>query len=444
MPSMKNLSIKGTFNLFVALAALTLPETAFASNGLDSGDTAWMLISTALVLFMTLPGLALFYGGLVRTKNVLSVLMQCFSIAALITVLWVICGYSLAFDASGMSLNVQGRTAFIGGFANNFLKEVTLNSLSGSIPESVFVMFQLTFAIITSALIVGAIAERMKFSALLLFSGLWSLVVYAPICHMVWSGDGSFLGDKGLIDFAGGTVVHVNAGVSALVAAIIIGKRTGYGSSAPAPHNVTIVFMGASMLWVGWFGLNAGNAVAADGTAGMAMLVTQVCTATAAFTWMLIDWVKNGKPGMVNVATGAVAGLVAITPASGTVGTMGALLIGVLAAAICYWACHQLKASIGYDDALDVFGIHAIGGAVGTLATGIFSAAPFGGSVNGLNVSAQLGTQFIGVVVTAIYASVVTAILLKVIDGIVGLRVSQSDEKMGLDESLHDEQAYET
>ena len=341
---------------------------------IDSGNTAWMIVATILVLFMTIPGLSLFYGGLVRTKNILSVLVQCFAITSIVTVLWVLYGYSLALNTDGMEAGVTNYNSFVGGLGTALLADVNKASISGSIPESVWITFQMTFAIITPALIVGAFAERMKFSAVLIFTLLWFTFSYAPICHMAWGGDlettfGLF-GQWGVIDFAGGTVVHINAGIAGLVACIMVGKRKGFGSAKLAPHNVPMTVIGASMLWVGWFGFNAGSAGGAGESAGMAMLVTQIATATAAAGWMFVEWITKGKPTAVGLATGAVAGLVAITPASGSVGPMGALLIGAASAVICYWGATSLKAKFGYDDSLDVFGVHGIGGIVGALLTG--------------------------------------------------------------------------
>ena len=360
-----------TLPCLAALTVVGLPAPALADE-LNSGDTAWLLTSTALVLFMTIPGLALFYGGLVRSKNILSVLMQCFAITGLITIIWTVCGYSLAFDTTGMEGGVTNIRSFVGGLGKAFLSGIQGDTLSGTIPETVFVTFQLTFAIITPALIVGAFAERMKFSATLWFMGLWSITVYAPVCHMAWSGDGSFFGDRGVLDFAGGTVVHINAGVAALMAALVIGKRQGYPNTPMLPHNLTLTVVGASMLWVGWFGFNAGSALAADGAAGMAMLVTQIATGTAALAWMFTEWVKQGKPSALGTVTGAVAGLVAITPASGSVGPAGAIAIGIASGVICFWAATSLKRRCGYDDSLDAFGVHAVGGIVGSILTGIF------------------------------------------------------------------------
>ena len=433
------------FTLLIGLALLlALPNAALAdAHEPNSGDTAWMLTSTALVLFMTIPGLALFYGGLVRTKNVLSVLMQCFALTAIMTLVWVIIGYSLAFNTDGMEAGLTNINSFVGGLGTMFLSGVTASSLSGTIPETVFITFQMTFAIITPALIVGAFAERMKFSAMILFSILWSMVVYAPICHMAWSGDGSFFGDMGVLDFAGGTVVHINAGVAALVACIVIGKRQGYPNTLMAPHSLTITVIGASMLWVGWFGFNAGSAVAADGAAGMAMLVTQVATASATLGWMAAEWIRLGKPSILGAVTGAVAGLVAITPASGSVGPMGAIVVGLASGVLCFWAATSLKRALGYDDSLDAFGVHGIGGIVGALLTGIFAAESLGGQgLSADSIGGQFVVQLIAVVFTIVYCGVLSFILLKIVDAIVGLRVSQDEETEGLDISLHDERGY--
>lgn len=425
----------------LTLGLLTLVGTVFpamayaAQDKLSSGDTAWMLTATALVLFMTIPGLSLFYAGMVRSKNVLSVLMQCFAITALVTVLWVIYGYSIAFGGPG---------AYWGGLSKMFLKGVTVNSMSGSIPETVFMVFQMTFAIITPALIVGAFAERMKFSAMLIFMAVWLTVVYAPITHWVW-GDGGWLGSRGILDFAGGTVVHINAGIAGLVAAIVMGKRKGYPTTAMPPHNLGYTIIGASMLWVGWFGFNAGSELAADGTAGMAMAVTQIATAMAAIAWMFTEWMIHGKPSVLGIASGAVAGLVAITPASGSVGPMGALAIGAVAGVGCLLASTKLKRAMGYDDALDVFGVHAVGGIIGAMLTGVFCATSLGGTGFGgniTNIGGQLGVQFIGVMVTLIYSGTATWVILKVIDAVIGLRVSEDAETEGLDLAEHDERGY--
>jgi len=430
----------------VILLMCGVPSLAIAQDATapDSGDTAWMLTATALVLFMTIPGLALFYGGLVRVQNVLSVLMQCFALTGLITILWVVCGYSLAFNTAGMEAGKITLGSFVGGLGTIFLSGVSVDSLSGTIPETVFITFQLTFAIITPALIAGAFAERMKFSAMLLFSAIWSLIVYAPICHMAWAGDGSLFGDIiGALDFAGGTVVHINAGIAALVAAILVGKRLGFPTTAMPPHSLTLTVVGASMLWVGWFGFNAGSAVAADGTAGMAMLVTQISTATAAIAWMFVEWAKHGKPSALGIVTGAVGGLVAITPASGTVGPIGALVIGFAAGAICFWGATSLKAQLGYDDSLDAFGVHGIGGIVGALLTGIFAAESLGGA--GLaksSIGMQLWAQLLSILITVVWSGVISFIILKIVDATVGLRVEEEEERMGLDISQHNERGY--
>ena len=431
--------------LIVILLLCGVPGLAMAQDAtaLDSGDTAWMLTATALVLFMTIPGLALFYGGLVRVQNVLSVLMQCFALTGLITILWIICGYSLAFNTAGMEAGKITLTSFVGGLGTMFLRGIGVDTLSGTIPETVFVVFQMTFAIITPALIAGAFAERMKFSAMLIFSAVWSLIVYAPLCHMAWSGDGSFFGDIiGALDFAGGNVVHINAGVAALVAAILVGKRLGYQTTAMPPHSLTLTVVGASMLWVGWFGFNAGSAVAADGTAGMAMLVTQISTATAAVTWMFIEWGKHGKPSALGIVTGAVAGLVAITPASGSVGPMGALVIGLVAGAVCFWGTTSLKSQLGYDDSLDAFGVHGIGGIVGALLTGIFTAEALGGIGMGKSIGMQVLAQLLSILITIIWSGVLSFIILKIVDATVGLRVEEDDERQGLDLSQHNERGY--
>ena len=411
---------------------------------LVAGDTAWMLTATALVLFMTIPGLALFYGGLVRVQNVLSVLMQCFALTGIITVLWIVIGYSLAFNTAGMEAGKITFNSFIGGLGTAFLRGVGVDSLVGGIPETVFVVFQMTFAIITPALIAGAFAERMKFSAMLLFSAVWSLIVYAPLCHMAWGGDGALFGDSdiiGALDFAGGNVVHINAGIAALVACILVGKRLGYQTTAMPPHSLTITVVGASMLWVGWFGFNAGSQLAADGTAGMAMLVTQVSTATAAITWMFIEWIKHGKPSVLGIVTGAVGGLVAITPASGTVGPMGALAIGFASGAICFWGATSLKSKLGYDDSLDAFGVHGIGGIVGALLTGVFASTALGGSEE-IMIGSQVWAQFLSIIITIVWSGVLSFIILKIVDAIVGLRVEEDDERMGLDLSQHNERGY--
>lgn len=416
------------------LLAAFLPSTVFAQDALDSGDTAWMLTSTALVLFMTIPGLSLFYAGMVRAKNALSVMMQCFAICCLMTIIWVLYGYSLAFgdDVAGL----------VGGLGRAFMAGMTVDSLSGTIPESVFAMFQLTFAVITPALIVGAFAERMKFSAMLWFMTIWVTVVYAPICHWVWGG--GWLGELGVLDFAGGTVVHINAGIAGLVAALVMGKRRGYPQSSMKPSNIVLTMVGAAMLWVGWFGFNAGSALAADGTAGMAMAVTQIAAATAALTWMFAEWLSHGKPSALGLVSGAVAGLVAITPASGFVGPMGALAIGAVSGYGCYLSVVKLKRKFGYDDSLDAFGVHGVGGIIGAVLTGIFVDARLGGSglAEGMTIASQLGKQFIGIGATIAYCGIASFVILKVLDAVIGLRVTDEEEQEGLDLVLHDEQGY--
>ena len=422
---------------------LLLPGLAQAAPpAINTGDTAWMIVATLLVLMMTIPGLALFYAGMVRSKNVLSVLIQCFAITALITVLWVVYGYSLVFDTAGMEKGVVNFNSFVGGFGKAFLAGLGTDSLVLSVPESVFVTFQMTFAIITPALIVGAFAERMKFSSLLVFMTLWFTFVYAPIAHMVWSGDGGLMWDWGVLDFAGGTVVHINAGIAGLVAALVLGKRKGYPTVAMPPHNLGYTVIGASLLWVGWFGFNAGSAVAASGTAGMAMLVTQVATAAAALTWMFAEWVVHRKASVLGIVSGAVAGLVAITPASGTAGPMGALAIGASAGLICFVFSTSIKRKLGYDDSLDVFGVHAIGGIVGALLTGVFAAPALGGFGTVTDIGAQVWIQAKGVGFTVIYTAVATLVILKAIQWTLGLRVSEEAESEGLDIALHNERGY--
>ncbi|WP_405119721.1 ammonium transporter [Pseudomonas leptonychotis] len=434
-----------TLRKIAGLGALLslVPGFAMAEEAsLNSGDTAWMLVATVLVLFMTIPGLALFYAGMVRSKNVLSVLMQCFAVTGLISILWVVYGYSLAFDTTGMEQGVVNLNSFVGGFSKAFLSGLTLDSLVAGIPESVFITFQMTFAIITPALIVGAFAERMKFSAMLIFMAVWFTLVYAPIAHMVWGGDGALMWDWGVLDFAGGTVVHINAGIAGLVACLVLGKRKGFPTTAMPPHNLGYTLIGASMLWVGWFGFNAGSALAANGSAGMAMLVTQIATATAALSWMFAEWITHRKPSVLGIASGAVAGLVAITPASGTAGPMGALAIGLASGAICFFCATSLKRKLGYDDSLDVFGVHAVGGIVGAILTGAFAAPALGGFGTVEDIPAQLWIQFEGVAFTVLYTAVVTFVILKVIDLVMGLRVSEEEETIGLDLALHNERGY--
>lgn len=432
-----------------ALLSLVMPGLALAEETaapvLNSGDTAWMLTSTALVLFMTIPGLALFYGGMVRSKNVLSVMMQCFAITGLISILWVIYGYSLAFDTAGMEKGVLNLNSFIGGFSKAFLNGVTpsgLTSATALFPEAVFITFQMTFAIITPALIVGAFAERMKFSAMLIFMGVWFTLVYAPIAHMVWSGDGALMWDWGVLDFAGGTVVHINAGIAGLVCCLVLGKRKGYPTTPMAPHNLGYTLMGAAMLWIGWFGFNAGSAAAANGTAGMAMLVTQIATAAAAMGWMFAEWIFHGKPSALGIASGVVAGLVAITPAAGTVGPMGALVIGLVSGVVCYFCATSLKRKLGYDDSLDAFGVHGIGGIIGALLTGVFAAPALGGFGAVTDIAAQFWIQAKGVLFTVVYTAIVTYVILKVLDLVMGLRVNEEEESVGLDLAQHNERGY--
>ncbi|MBU63579.1 MAG: ammonia channel protein [Opitutae bacterium] len=432
--------------------AATSPEAAEPTPiEISSGDTAWMIVATLLVLFMTLPGLSLFYGGLVRSKNILSVLAQCFAIASIITILWVAYGYSIAFNTEGMVAKTTNFNSFVGGLGTVFLSGVNVTEFAMTkvleIPEAVFVTFQMTFAIITPALIVGAFAERMKFSAVLIFSVLWFTLSYLPICHMTWAGDGALFVNWGVIDFAGGTVVHINAGIAGLVACIMVGKRKGFGSAKLTPHSVPLTVIGASMLWVGWFGFNAGSAVAANGQAGMAMLVTQIATAAAAAGWMIVEWFTKGKPTAVGLATGAVAGLVAITPASGSVGPMGALLIGTASAVICYWAATSLKSKFGYDDSLDVFGVHGVGGIVGALLTGCLwvNGTHGGESFSMLNPDGgnQLWIQAKGVLFTVVWSGVVSYITLKIVGAVVGgIRSDEDSEETGLDLTDHGESGY--
>jgi Amt family ammonium transporter len=423
---------------FAAALLLLLPNVASAQDVLNGANTAWILTSTALVLFMTLPGLALFYGGLVRTRNVLSVLMQCFSIAVVVSVLWLVVGYSIAFGPS--------ESAYWGGLSKMMFNGVVVDSLSGDIPETVFASFQMTFAIITPALIVGAFAERIKFSSMLLFSALWTLIVYFPVANWVW-GDG-WLGQMGLIDFAGGTVVHVTAGIGALVFALVIGQREGFLTAPIMPHNLTMSFTGAGMLWVGWFGFNAGSALAADGSAGMAMFVTHISAATGALTWMAIEWIKFGKPSGLGAITGMVAGLATITPASGSVGPAGALLIGLSGGVVCYFATTYLKQRIKIDDSLDVFPVHGVGGIVGTFLAGILVSGDLGifsgnGFAEGMTMGSQVAVQIIGILSVAAYTGILTFIILKIVDAITsGIRVTQEEEQMGLDITDHDERGY--
>jgi len=416
-----------------ALAAALCPMLATAQE-IDSGSTAWLLTSTALVLLMTLPGLALFYGGLVRTRNVLSVLMQCFALCCVVSLIWVAFGYSLAF-AEG--------NGFIGGLSKLGMRGVEIDSVSGVIPETVFAMFQLTFAIITPALIIGGFAERTRFAAMLWFSILWLIIVYIPVTHWVWAADG-WLFERGFRDFAGGAVVHVNAGVAALVAALVIGNRSGFPTTAMPPHNLTMTVIGASLLWVGWFGFNAGSALAANGAAGMAMLVTHVGAAAGATAWMTLEWLKFGKPSVLGIVTGMVAGLGTITPASGFVGPMGALIIGLVAGVVCFFATQFIKRKMKIDDSLDVFPVHGVGGFTGLLLTAVFSATAFDGLglPDGVTIGQQLVTQLIGAVATLVWSGGATLVILKLVNLLVPLRVSVEQENEGLDLVLHEERGY--
>jgi Amt family ammonium transporter len=416
----------------VAASAAPTAPTLVAADKISSGDTAWVMTSTALVLMMTIPGLALFYGGMVRKKNVLATLMQSFAITCLVTLLWVVAGYSVAFMPGGSFFGGFDRVLLSGMLFEKEAGKLTVSHLAPSIPESVYMMFQMTFAIITPALICGAFADRMKFSAMRWFMGLWSLLIYAPIAHMMWEPTGFWAG-KGVLDFAGGTVVHINAGIAGLVCALVLGKRIGYGREPMAPHNLTLTLIGASMLWVGWFGFNAGSAVAADGRAGMAMFVTQLATAAAALAWMFTEWLTKGKPSVLGIASGAVAGLVAITPASGFVGAGGALVIGIAAGVVCFFAATSVKRALRYDDSLDAFGVHCVGGIVGALLTGPLNVKAISGADGDFLV--QLGA----VATTLVVSGVGSFVLLKVIDMVVGLRVTEEQEREGLDLSLHGE-----
>jgi ammonium transporter, Amt family len=439
------MSLKKFLHVMLFLSFAIAASSAFAaappvapfsvdSSKISAGDTAWMLTSTALVLFMTIPGLALFYAGMVRKKNVLATVMQSFAITCIVTIIWTVVGYSLAFTPGG---------SYIGGFSRvfmsgmNYIKgdkatTLTVSHLASTIPESVYFVYQMTFAIITPALITGAFADRMKFSAMLMFMPLWSIIVYSPIAHMVWEPTG-WLASAGILDFAGGTVVHINAGIAGLVCCLVLGKRTGYGKEVMAPHNLVLTLIGGSMLWVGWFGFNAGSAVAADGRAGFAMMTTQVATAMAALGWMFAEWIAKGKPSVLGIVSGAVAGLVAITPASGFVGVGGALAIGLIAGVVCFWSATRLKHKMGYDDSLDTFGVHCIGGIVGAILTGMLAVKDIGGADGSLLLQAK------GVLFTLVYSGGVSFILLKIIDMVVGLRVTEEEERQGIDVALHGE-----
>jgi Amt family ammonium transporter len=420
----------------LTLAGLFSAATpALAEDVLNSGDTAWMIVATVLVIMMTIPGLALFYGGLVRAKNMLSVLMQVFAVFALMSILWALFGYSLAFTEGPFN-------SIYGGFSKAFLSGITPDTLSGTIPEYVFLTFQLTFACITPALIVGAFAERIKFSAVLWFMVFWLFLCYIPIAHMVWGG--GYLAGLGAMDFAGGTVVHINAGIAALVGCIVIGKRIGYGKEAMPPHNLTFTMVGAALLWVGWYGFNVGSELAADGTAGLVLINTQLCTAAAVLGWLFIEWIARGKPTTLGAASGAVAGLVAITPACAFVGPMGAIVLGIIAGVVCFWAVTGLKSMFGYDDSLDVFGVHGVGGIIGAIGTGFLASSSFGGGGygDGMTMGGQVWVQIVSVVVTIVWTGIISFILFKVIDAVIGLRVPEDEEREGLDATQHGEVAY--
>lgn len=414
---------------------LWIPGVSLADQ-LNQANTAWILTSTGLVLFMTIPGLSLFYAGLVRSKNVLSVLMQCFAITCMVSLLWLAGIYSFIFSNGG---ELQ---RFIGGSSKAFLPDISTGALTGDIPETVYFMFQMTFAIITPALIVGAFAERMKFSAMLWFSGLWLCIVYMPVCHWIWGG--GWLAGLGVMDFAGGIVIHVNAGIAALVSALVLGKRRGFPATAMPPHNMTMVVTGAGMLWVGWFGFNAGSALTADGRAGMAMLATHIGAASGALTWMFIEWIRFGKPSVLGIVTGMVAGLGTITPASGFVGPAGALVIGVTAGCACFYATQYVKRTLIIDDSLDVFPVHGVGGIIGSLLTGVFAASSLGGLglAEGVSISDQIGVQAVGIVVTASWSGFFSYLILKGLDKWIGLRVTPDEETQGLDTVLHEETGY--
>ena len=434
--------LQRSFGLIRGLTVLLLSCISAQAFGddLNGANTSWILTSTALVLFMTIPGLSLFYAGLVRSKNVLSVLMQCFAITCLASLIWFVCGYSLAFGDGG---SMQW---FVGNLDNFLMGNISEDAMSGDIPESVFAMFQMTFAVITPALIVGAFAERMRFSAMLLFSALWLLAVYSPITHWVWGG--GWLGEMGLLDFAGGTVVHITAGVGALVAALVIGNRSGFPQQPMPPHNLTLSVTGAGMLWVGWFGFNAGSALAANGDAGMAMLVTHISAASGSLAWMTMEWIRHGKPSVLGIVTGMVAGLGTITPASGFVGPGGALIIGLSAGVICYYATQAIKQKFLIDDSLDVFPVHGVGGILGTLLAGVFASDALGvfsgqGYNEGMTMASQVQVQIIGIVATFVYTAVVSYLLLKLVDKLLVLRVRQDDELQGVDLVEHDERGYD-
>jgi len=429
---MKKITIK---NYVAVLTLMAIPQIAMTAE-LNQGNTAWILTATALVLFMTIPGLSLFYAGLVRSKNVLSVLMQCFAITCLVSILWLAGAYSFIF-ADGGELQ-----RYLGGASKMFLPDISTSALTGDIPESVYFMFQMTFAIITPALIVGAFAERMKFSAMMWFSGLWLCLVYVPVCHWIWGG--GWLSGLGAMDFAGGIVIHINAGVAALVSALVIGKRKGFPTTAMPPHNMTMVITGAGMLWVGWYGFNAGSALTSDGRAGMAMLATHIAAAAGAFTWMTMEWLRYGKPSVLGIVTGMVAGLGTITPASGFVGPAGALFIGIVAGIVCFYATQIVKRKLIIDDSLDVFPVHGIGGITGSLLTGVFADSSLGGLglAGGVTIGHQVGVQALAIFVTIVWSALFTYLILKALEKTIGLRVSSDEEVQGLDQVLHEETGY--
>jgi Amt family ammonium transporter len=429
---MKKITIK---NYVAVLTLMAIPQIGMTAE-LNQGNTAWILTATALVLFMTIPGLSLFYAGLVRSKNVLSVLMQCFAITCLVSILWLAGAYSFIF-ADGGELQ-----RYLGGASKMFLPDISTSALTGDIPESVYFMFQMTFAIITPALIVGAFAERMKFSAMMWFSGLWLCLVYVPVCHWIWGG--GWLSGLGAMDFAGGIVIHINAGVAALVSALVIGKRKGFPTTAMPPHNMTMVITGAGMLWVGWYGFNAGSALTSDGRAGMAMLTTHIAAAAGAFTWMTMEWLRYGKPSVLGIVTGMVAGLGTITPASGFVGPAGALFIGIVAGIVCFYATQIVKRKLIIDDSLDVFPVHGIGGITGSLLTGVFADSSLGGLglAGGVTIGHQVGVQALAIFVTIVWSALFTYLILKALEKTIGLRVSSDEEVQGLDQVLHEETGY--
>ena len=435
-------AVVAPLSLVLLLAA---PSFGADADTIDTGDTAWIIVATGLVLFMTIPALALFYGGLVRTKNVLSILMQCLILTALMSLIWVVIGYSLAFDSAGMEAGTVNINSFIGGLSKVMMSDVSAASISGTIPEILFAAFQMTFAIITPALMIGAFAERMKFTAVLIFSSVWLLVVYIPICHMTWGGAGGLFADWGVMDFAGGIVVHVTAGLGALVACVMIRPRKGYPRELEPPHNLTMTVTGTAMLWVGWFGFNAGSALGANGTAAMALMVTHLSACTATLVWMAVEWFKIGKPSVLGAATGSIAGLAAITPASGFVGPIGAIAIGASSGILCFVFATIIKQKLGYDDSLDVFGVHGIGGIVGTVLCGVFAANMFGGNQNGVedySIASAVTTQVSATLLAAAYTVVATFVILKLLDLAIDIRVSADVETEGLDIGEHEERGY--